>query len=202
MFSKLQKRYWELEHVSGHPLILAVQDFHAPRAMTWSNTGLIEYLYGIRQIERKLGDGRSEIVSEPIEAYLWEGKRIPAGFFRQPDAENISAVIANPGGTIAKFNRMGFVAGFGDRSIRMVRGGICYRGKLVPESYADEVHAQGYGETWCEAISVYHNPGARHPLATHAIPGAAHHTSNGQRILSSMPPFFPVGTNTVILVPS
>lgn len=202
LFSKLQKRYWELEHVSGHALAVAIQDFHAPLAMAWSNTGLIEYLYGIRQVERKREDGTSEIVSEPVEAYEWEGKRVPAGFFKQPDTENISAVIANAGGTISKFNRMGFLAGFGDRSVRMVRGGICYRGKLVPESYADEVHAPGYRETWCEGVSVYHNPQARYPLEATAIPGAAHHTSDGRRILSTLPPFFPVGTNTYIVVPT
>jgi DNA-binding transcriptional MerR regulator len=50
LFSKLQKRYWELPHVQGHPLLLAVQDFHAPQAMTWSNTALVEYLYGVRQL--------------------------------------------------------------------------------------------------------------------------------------------------------
>jgi hypothetical protein len=201
LFSKLQKRYWEREHVTGHPLVLAIQDFHAPQAMAWSNTGLVEYLYAIRQVERKREGGGSEIVSEPIEAYEWGGKTIPAGFFLQPDTEHISAVLANPSGTLAKFNRMGFVAGFGDRAIRMVRGGVCYRGKLVPESYADEVHAEGYGETWCEGLSVYHNPRALHPLPEETIPGAAHHTTDGKRILASMPSFFPLGTNTVILVP-
>ncbi|MCI0624486.1 MAG: hypothetical protein L0387_23040 [Acidobacteria bacterium] len=201
LFSKLQKRYWDLPHVAGHPLVFAVQDFHAPQAMVWSNTALVEYLYGIRQVETKRPDGTSEIVSKRIEKYEWQGKEIPAGFFSQPEAEHVSAVLANPGGTISKFNRMGYLAGFGSRSIKMVRGGICYRGKLIPEQFSVEVHSPGYAETWCEGVSIYHNPGARIPLPEYAIPGAAHHTARDGRILSGMPAFFPIGSTTVILVP-
>jgi hypothetical protein len=201
LFSKLQKRYWDLPHVAGHSLVFAVQDFHAPQAMVWSNTALLEYLYGIRQIETKRTDGTSEIVSQRIKKYEWQGKVIPAGFFLQPETEHVSAVLANPSGTISKFNRMGFVAGFGNRTVRMVRGGICYRRKLIPESFSVEVHAPGYAETWCEGLSVYHNPNTRIPIPEYAIPGAAHHTVRDGRIVSGMPPFFPVGSNTVILVP-
>ena len=202
LFSKVQKRYWELPLVAGSPLVFAVQDFHAPQAMAWSNSALVEYLYGIRQIETKGADGTPEIVSERIEKYEWQGKKVPAGFFRQPDTEHVSAVLANPGGTLSKFNRMGYLAGFGNRAIGMVRGGICYCGKLVPESFSAKVHDPGYSETWCEGVSVFHNPHARNPLPEYSIPGAAHHTAGDGRILSSMPDFFPVGSNTFIVVPS
>jgi hypothetical protein len=113
LFTKLRKKYWELPHVEGHPLLIAVQDFHAPRSMTWSSSALAEYLYGIRQTERKREDGSTEIISENVTNYTWEGKTIASGFFLQPDTDNISAVLANPNGTISKFNRMGFLAGFG-----------------------------------------------------------------------------------------
>lgn len=201
LFSKLQKRYWELPHVEGHPLVFAVQDFHAPQAMTWSNTALVEYLYGIRQVETKGVDGTSEIVSQRIERYEWQGKVLPAGFFDQPDTEHVSAVLANPGGTISKFNRMGFLAGFGSRTIGMVRGGICYRGNVIPESFSAKVDAPEYRETWCEGVSVYHNPNALQPLPEFAIPGAAQHTVRDGRIVASMPDFFPIGSQTFILVP-
>jgi hypothetical protein len=198
LYSKLQKKYWDLPHVAGSPLIFAIQDFHAPQAMAWSNSGLVEYLYGIRQVEAKQPDGTSEIVSQKIEKYEWQDKEIPAGFFLQPDSENVSAVLANPGGTLSKFNRMGFLAGFGDRWIGMVRGGICYRrGKLAPESFAAKVHDAGYSETWSEGVSVFHNPNAKHPLPESSILGVAHHTSREGRILASMPDFFPVGSNTL-----
>jgi hypothetical protein len=203
LYSKLQKKYWELQHVADSPLILAIQDFHAPQAMAWSNSALVEYLYGIRQVEAKRPDGTSEIVSQKIEKYEWQGKEIPTGFFLQPATEHISAVLANPGGTLSKFNRMGYLAGFGDRSIGMVRGGICYRrGSLVPESFAAKVHEAGYLETWSEGISVFHNPNARHPLPESSILGVANHTSRDGRILTGMPDFFPVGSNTSIVVPT
>lgn len=201
LFSKLKKKYWELQHVSGRPLIYAVQDFHTVRAMTWSNTSLVEYLYGIRQIRRNNADGSSSIVSEPIDEFVWDGKTIAAGFFNQPDTENVSAVIANPEGTISKFKRMGFLAGFGDRSIRMIRNGQAYSGSLDAENFVREVTAPGYSETWCEGLSVYHNPNAKHPLPRQAIPGAAHHTSGDGRILCRLPPFHPVGSLTFTIIP-
>lgn len=203
LFSKLKKRYWESAHVSGYPLVLAIQDFHAPHAMVWSNSALVEYLYAIRQTERVTAEGRAEIVSEAVTEYKWRDKPpIPAGFFRQPDSENISAVVANPSGTLPKFNRMGFLAGFGDRDIKMVRGGFCYKGSLLPEQFASEVHSPEYSETWCEGLSVYHNPHAKIPLEPDAFPCAAHHTSRGGRILSRQPSFHPVGSTTHVIVPT
>jgi hypothetical protein len=182
--SKLNKKYWELPHVSGKPLVFAVQDFHTIRAMSWSSTSLVEYLYGIRQVRRNNADGSSVIVSEPIKEFVWEGKSVPAGFFSQPNTENVSAVIANPEGTISKFKRIGFLAGFGDRNIRMIRNGQAYSsGALDPENFVREVSAPGYAETWCEGLSVYHNPRATHPLHPQAIPCAAHHTSRDGRIV-------------------
>jgi len=76
----LGKRYWELDHVAGMPLVFAVQDFHAIRAMSWSNTGLVEYLYGIRQVRRTTADGSSSIVSEPIKEFVWEERQFPQVF--------------------------------------------------------------------------------------------------------------------------
>jgi len=84
----------------------------------------------------------------------------------------------------------------------MIRGGICYRGKPFPESFSAKVHEPGYSETWREGVSIFHNPNARHPLPEYSIPGVAHHTSRDGRIVASMPDCFPVGSNTIIIVPS
>jgi hypothetical protein len=207
LFSKLKKthkgmRYWELPHVAGHPFIIAIQDFHALGAMSWSSSALAEYLYGIRQTERTNADGAAEIISEQVDSYRWDGKEVPAGFFRQPETENISAVLANPEGTFSKFNRMGYLAGFGDRDIRMIRDGICYHGSLTPQAYVVEVNSPDYSETWCEGLSVYHNPRATIPLPVGALPGAAHHTSRDGRIMSRLPPFHPVGSTTRTIIPT
>ena len=44
--AKLTKRYWELPHVIGKPVVLAIQDFHIPNAMSFSSGTLLPYLYG------------------------------------------------------------------------------------------------------------------------------------------------------------
>lgn len=201
LFSKLNKRYWELPHVAGHPLVLAIQDFHAPHSMVWSNTALVEYLYGIRQTAVTSPTGTPEVVSQRIDKYVWRGKEIPAGYFLQPHTEHISAVLANPSGTITKFNRMGYLAGFGKRSLQMLRAGYCYRNSVHPETFAVSVDSPEYTETWCEGVSIYHNPNARIHLSADAFPGAAHHTARDGKILTNAPPFFPIGSTTFILEP-
>ena len=199
LYSKLKKRYWELPHVADQPLVLAIQDFHALGSMTWSNSALVECLYGIRQTAAP--NGTSEVVSQRIDKYEWEGKTKPAGYFLQPETEHISAVLANPSGTITKFNRMGYLAGFGNRSIRMERTGSCYRGSVHPETFTVSVDSPEYTETWCEGVSIYHNPNACRPLSDDAFPGAAHHTARNGRILSDVPPFFPIGSATIVSEP-
>jgi hypothetical protein len=202
LFSKIKKKYWEKPHVAGNPLVLAVQDFHSPGSMVWSNTGLVQYLYGIRQETKVDGDGKVEIVSERIGSHKWDGKELPSNFFIQPHAENISAVIANPSGTLSKFNRMGFLAGFGNRKIGIIRGGFAYQGELWPTRFAAKVHEPGYRESWGQGLSVYHNPNARIPLPESTFPGAAHHTSNGHQVLANIPPFFPLGSQDFVVVPT
>ena len=195
LYSKLKKRYWGLPHVEGNPLVLAIQDFHAPAAMMWSNNALVEYLYGIRQTA---ANGTSEVVSQKIDKFEWGGKEVPAGYFLQPETEHISAVLANPSGTITKFNRLGYIAGFGDQAIKMVRTGYGYRGSVHPETFTVDVHAPEYTEAWCEGVSIYHNPNAREPLSVESFPGAAHHTARDGSILSQVPTFFPIGSATVV----
>jgi hypothetical protein len=201
LFSKLKKRYWDLPHVGNMPLLFAVQDFHAPYAMTWSSTALVEYLYGIRQVARADEHGRQTVVAQAISEFRWGDKPpIPAGFFSQPDSEHVSAVLANPSGTLVKFNRMGFLAGFGRRDVRMIRTGLCYRGEPFPEQFVAAVEGAGYSETWVEGLSVYHNPAALSPVPPEAFPGAAHHILRDGRVETLMPPWFPVGSTTAILV--
>jgi len=196
--SKLLKRYWERPHVQGKPLLLAVQDFHAKGAMTWSNTALREYLYGIRQNEDPAAPG--QIKPQLIEGYRWEGKEpVPAGFFKQAGSEHVSAVLANPEGTISKFNRMGFISKFGGRDVHMMRRGLAYQGGTSPQHFFREIAEAKYSESWCEGLEVFHNPTALVPLPEFSMLEAAHTTVQGGQIVSSHPPFFPVGSMTLIL---
>jgi hypothetical protein len=195
--AKLEKRYWELPHVAGVPFTIAIQDFHAPGSMTWTAQALCEYLYGLRQRER---DG--EVVSERIDTHRWDKKEIPSNFFRQPGAENVSAVIANPAGTLPKFKRMGYLIGFGERALRMRRQGIAFlEGQSEPSRFDVDVTAEGYSETWCEGLAIYHNPDAKIPLPIEAFPGAGHFTVENGWLMSKLPPFFPIGSQTLTLSP-
>jgi hypothetical protein len=198
LWTKLNKPkpYWELPHVTGRPLVLAVQDFHALGAMSWSNTSLREYLYGIRQ--NIPTDDSDSIVSEPVRVYEWKGKTIPAGFFKLPNAQYISAVIGNPEGTLTKFNRLGFINGFGDRDLHIYRRGLAYQGRTHPELFVFKVDAK-YTETWCQGLEVFHNPTAAIPLPEGSLPGVAHTTVRNNQIVSSHPEFLSVGSMTWVL---
>lgn len=95
------KRYWELDHIKGRPLILAVHDYHLRAkpgsfgSMTWSRQGLEQYLYGVR-MKSKIVDGRVKVelvqtqhgiqpIYETIEKHEWKDKSIPSNFFRLPE---------------------------------------------------------------------------------------------------------------------
>lgn len=165
--------------------------------MVHSNTGLLEYLYGLKQ-EVRDESGTTTIVTTPIAFHQWEGKRIRSNFFAQPGSEHISAVMANPSGTLSKFNRMGFITKFGERTFTMYRRGFAYQGGVSATAFSTEVD-DNYNETWVEGLSVYHNPNALIPLPEEAIPAAAHHVLRNGRVMSAQPDFFPVGSQTIYL---
>jgi len=172
--------------------------------MAWTGTPLIDYLFGLRHTWHHDEAGKLVIEASKIERHRWEGKEIPSGFFYLPGAENISAVIANPHGTITKFNRMGYLAGFGSRRVVMLRSGTCYShdpNSADPQKFLFRVDDPGYAEDWCEGMSVFYNPNATSPLTFDCFPGAAHHHFNGQRVVSYVPKFHPYGSYTQILTP-
>lgn len=179
--SKMDKRYWERPQAIGKPLILAIADFHQSGSMTWSSQSLQSYLYG-RKTLSEVRDGEKRAWSEPVER-LQGSLGLPAGFFKQPDSEHISAVIGCNAATLGKFNRMGHLAGWKVPGLRMERSGIlfCHSGnRLEPTEFCldidDPAYEQlwPYGELWCLELEVYHNPNALHPIPRPFFPGATH----------------------------
>ena len=167
LYSKLQKKYWEKPHVAGKPFVLAIHDYHMPGSMTWSRTGLCDYLYGIRNRVQKSDHGTLELVTEKIENHSWEGKIIPSNFFAQIGAENVSAVLFSNAATITKFNRMGKLGGLGSKNVRMIRQCFLYNPDptaLVPIPITMDVDSPDYEESWSESLTMYHNPNAKHPV--------------------------------------
>ncbi|ONH50867.1 hypothetical protein SAMN04490182_1944 [Pseudomonas cedrina] len=178
---KLQRNYHELDHVKGQPFALAIADFHDFGSMVWSREALPTYLYGLRA--DVTGDGTDRrAIGVPI-ANLTGQHSIPAGLFRDPNFAHLSAVIFSNSATLAKFNRMGFLAGWRPPGLTMIRRGILFDrtpGALEPIDFNLAVDSTEYqalwpwGEAWCQELEVFHNPLATHPIPFDLIPGATH----------------------------
>lgn len=194
LYSKLNRRtkYWDLEHVKGNPLVFAVADFHEDQSMTWTSPALLEYLYGVTHDFVFDDTGQLIITPLKIEKHEYQGKVIPSGYFLQPGAENVSAVLFSSSGTISKFNRMGRLAGFGLPNQRIFRSGVKHRhdpNAAMPEPFFHEVKQGTVTEAWAEGLSMFHNPNATHPVDPDMFPGIAHHWFIGGQVKSWLPEF-------------
>lgn len=200
LYTKLQKEYWQLEHVKNMPFLIAIADFHEDFSMTWSSTFLLNYLFGYGYDWTRDFAGNLKIKPIKIKSHLHNGKEVPSGFFDQPGAENISGVLFTTSGTVSKFNRMGIQAGFGVPGIRTIRYGACHKhdpNATTPESFYYEV-AEGRQESWAEGMNLYHNPNALHPIAPEFFPSAAHHFLDySGNVVSYIPEFHPYNSFTV-----
>lgn len=203
--AKLGKRYWERHNVQGRPLVLAINDFHAPMSMTMSRAALPVYLYGYVHEWEHQADGKLVITPHKVKSHRWGSKEVPSGFFSLPGAENISAVIANTSATISKFNRMGVVANFGSKRVRLIRQGFVTDldpNAAMPKPFVSDVSSPDYRESWIEGMDVYHNPNALHPLHPEMLPGAGHHfIEHDGQLRSLIPDWQPLSSMTHILIP-
>jgi hypothetical protein len=202
LFSKLQKRYWELPHVAGKPLVLAIQCFHEPGALSFTSTTLTHLLFGYRQSWYHDVEGNLIISEVPIDEHRAGAKRIPSGFFSQASAENISAVLFVNSGTIPKFGRMGLEAGYGRGAVRMLRYGTNYRhdpNAALPEPFIYEVGDPEQGrESWREGTILIHNPNALLPLPAEWLgAGAEEEMVDGRTITTFAESFLPYWSLTM-----
>lgn len=193
-----KQRYWNAPGVDGAPFVIALQDFHAPAAMTRITPLAIEYVFGVRH---SMVEGKRQI--ERLTEHVYGNAREPSNFFELPESENVSAVFLNPQGTITKFNRLGYIAGFGNRDVRMVRSGIARgegnRHDPRPTTFHQDVRDPAYAESWVEGAVVLHNPHARVPLDPDLIPGADHEFLQPDgSIMSLLPDFQPYMSRTNI----
>jgi hypothetical protein len=179
--SKLQREYEKLPHVHGKPFALAIADFHAPSSMVWSREALPSYLYGIYPDVAEGPEGKYAVGSAV--KTLLGADEIPAGLFRDPSMSHLSGIIFTNAATIAKFNRMGFLAGWQPPGVKMQRSGIIFDrtpGALEPREFDLDILSDEYanlwerGEAWCQELEVYHNPLAANPIHFELLPGATH----------------------------
>jgi hypothetical protein len=146
-----------------------------------------EYVFGVRH---SMVDGRLKI--DRIGEHRYGAAAEKSGFFSLPNSENVSAVLVNPQGTLVKFNRLGHLAGFGDRRVMMVRRALVRRDDHIedprPELVVQRIDDPDYAETWVEGLVVLHNPNARRPLDPALLPGATHEFLQPDgRIMSLLP---------------
>jgi hypothetical protein len=201
LFSKLQKKYWTLPQAQGWPIIFAIENFHAG-ALHFSDAILSCYLFGLSSHWYHDADGKLIITHTPIEKHRIGTKEIPSGFFSQPDAENVSAVLFSNSGTIAKFNRMGHQGRYHSEKVRMIRWGTCYRhdpNATSPEMFLYEVGDPSQGlESWREGTVLVHNPRARHPVPRAWLGTSIEQYLEDGRIVSDfVESFHPYGSTTV-----
>lgn len=202
--SKLAKKYWEKPSARGKPLVFAIQDFSSSASMVQTRSALPIYVYGYDHDWEHDSEDRLKISPRKVSVHQWGDKVIPSGFFDLPGSENISAVLFSNSGTISKFNRMGMLAGFGSRSVVMVRQGFAVDhdpNASMPRAFRHVVNAPGYAETWVEGLDVFHNPRALLPIEPWMLQGAAHHRllPDGQ-MDSRTPDWHPLGSFTYVLL--
>ncbi|WP_276500681.1 hypothetical protein [Terrimonas pollutisoli] len=223
LYTKLQKKYWVKDHIKGKPFILAIHDFHMPAtmdslgSMTWSRDALADYLYGYRMkitinddgdIVRHIHDNGHgvEPVMEKIESHTWKSKTIPSNFFGLPDAENISAVLFTNNATLTTFNRMGKLAGLGNKDIKMLRIVSMYD----PDPYATEpirkvfdLDDPDYEEAWADGLIMYHNPDAKFPVEPALFSDISHmfFDKKDKVLHGRMQPYDVFSSMTQVLIP-
>ena len=205
LFSKLNKRYWEQPKVAGKALVFAIQDFSAPGSMAYTRSSLLFYLYGYVWDWSRGDKGQLIVTPRRLTEHRWNDKVIPSGFFDQPDAEHVSAVLFSNSGTIDKFNRMGVLAGFCPDDVVLVRKGLSPNPDGLathPVPFEAIVNEPGYAEFWSEGLEVFHNPRAAIRLDPRVLPEARHHMikPNG-RLATRDFNLDPLSSETLILTP-
>src|SRR5262249_41750637 len=150
--------YWQREESKGKPFLLAIADFHRPAtgtemgSMTYTQAALWQYLYGQRVYWEFEGD-QLLIKPEEIGQHEYGGKVVPSGFFDIAEAENVSAVLFSNAGTLAKFDRMGVVAGFAAPRVSYLRAGFKYNpnpNAIMGDWFCVDVTAEDYEEYWID----------------------------------------------------
>lgn len=197
-----KKHYWEKKGLEGKPFVIAVQDFHDVFSMTWSFNSLPELLYGFRY-SGKLENEILKVTPHKIDCYTKQtGTKIRSGFFfTHPNSKHLSAIIANPLGTISKFNRIGKERGFDKHNTFLIHQGF-YKdhqdNAITPKRFVYPVIENGF-ERWSHGVVVYHNPNALHPLPDDFFPNACHYHFKNNLIYDYSPDFSPFSSITTIL---
>lgn len=82
---KLDKKYWNLPHVAGRPLVIALEDFSENDPFRVDPGSIFRYLFGLDARVISLPGDPVRIEYAKVTEHLHEGKSIPSGFFDLPE---------------------------------------------------------------------------------------------------------------------
>ncbi|KAF2518141.1 hypothetical protein E0W68_10405 [Flavobacterium salilacus subsp. salilacus] len=167
LFSKLNKKYWELDWVKGKPIVLAITPSHNYIAKFLPDAKIMEYLYGVNIISKEIGGELIHIKNEVVEEHTHGEKTIPSNFFSHPNTENISAIIFSNNCDLHKFNRMGYEHKLSEKNLIMIRSGYKYddsKPNAKAKDFTYQVEKGKSTENWNESLTIFHNPNAKIPL--------------------------------------
>ena len=169
--SKAMKAYQELPHVAGKPIVIAVQGFFGAGALYHTVHPLIRYLYDLALIETD-ESGAISPTDASVGYHRGDTKTIKSGWFYDPEAVHISAVMWTNCGTVPKFYRMAAGLGLGAPGWEIHRFGTELDprpGATKPALFVER--AEPGSESWEEGLVVMHNPRANIPLPMAAFEG-------------------------------
>jgi hypothetical protein len=202
LFTKLQKKYWELEHCKDMPFVIAIEAFHDDESLVFTDDSLTKYAYGMSHTARWDGAGTLHIDAASVKEHKIGDKVIPSNFFAQPDAEHISAILFTNSGTNAKFARMGYQHGFGCDTINMTRAGFCLNPNpdaMDPTLFSYNLDEPPFVESWGQGLVILHNPTCLHPVPRDFFVNAIQHHIEDGVLKSEYTDWHPFSSKTIIL---
>ena len=175
IYSKLKKKYWQLKHCKNIPLVIAIEAFHGDESLSFSESALATYLYGLKETISWDREGEPRIQREKVNDHNVGNKSIPSCFFAQADAEHISAILFCNSGTFAKFARMGYQYGIGEDVIHIIHSGSCHNPdakSFDPTFFSYPMSDPPFVEHWGDGLVVIHNPNCLYPIPRGYFPYA------------------------------
>ncbi|EDM25751.1 hypothetical protein LNTAR_15082 [Lentisphaera araneosa HTCC2155] len=200
--AKMAKKYWEKEHCTNKPFVIAIQDFQQDQSQIFTDKPLSNFLYGLDDVVNYDENGNLDTLHKQIAGHKIIGKdvEVDSGFFNDLDNENLSAVIFTNSGTWAKFTRMAIKFGWAPN---ITGQRIGYKFDPTPNATSPLVFSEYLdppiqNERWGEGLVVMENPNAKHPLPRDYFPYALRTYMQDGKRLSDVPPNFIYSSTSII----
>ncbi len=202
LYSKLERRDWELPQCEGLPFVIAIEAFHQEGSLFFSDAALQRYLFGEEYSADWDKTGKLQIRSAPVVEHKIGAKSIASRFFDQLDTSNISAILFTNSGTHAKFSRMGYQTGLGCDQIEIWRTGYGYDfapDAMDPALFFYSMDCAPVIESWAQGLVLFHNPNALRPLPRDFFAGAVQSYVEDDTFKSDLAGWHPFVSHTTVI---